>query len=165
MSKYRVLDDSKNKYDAEVIADLAPSTDPPTPNGFTVDFTSGQSTNPYKGNATITINSVYPNPIGQGFTPESGTNWYIMNFTSSQVEGAEDVNYTYTITFVNNTKFKVRINSLTLDEGGQNGDTITLDPVEIEGYGGNTVSGSGYGTGGIFGGWNLRLISFILARM
>ena len=162
MSDYRVFDLHKNIYDADVLSDIVDiPVEEPTPNGFKYTNTYTQTTNPYTGNATITITSEYGNPMGETF---SNLALYIMNYSYQQVSSADDVDYNYQINIVNNTKFDIVIAGMQITEGGQNGMTSTLDTKTIKGYSGEFWSGSGQGTGGILGGWDLRIIKFTLNR-
>ena len=157
MSKYRVLDDSKNKYDADIIAPYDP-----TPNGFTIEMTSNVINSNYNcsGNVTVVIDSIYPNPLGSQFPLNGGYIGTIVEIPSAN-EG-HTVYYSYSIIFINNSKFDIRIsNCKVLNDD----DTYTFETMFIPAYSrAETPLCSGTASVGFFNTANFYLESFVLAR-
>lgn len=102
MSNYRVLDDHKNKYDADVVADLLP-----VENGFTVIFEADDISS-YRTSATVTIDSAFSNPANQKVTSPTGNGKWIC-FKGAITGGVS----CYTdISFVNNSDFEIQITNI-----------------------------------------------------
>lgn len=100
MSKYRVLDDSKNKYDAGILME----EEIVDPTGVTLEFAS-QDKSHDSGKATVTISG---NPSTETVLIEKGTEWEVINDDEVSFYPTVSVN----IQFINNTQSIIEISNV-----------------------------------------------------
>ena len=131
MSKYRVLDDNKNKYDGEVLTSIVT---PETPKGFNItsnykNFDAGYASGYRYGvayNLELTFDSYNLNPSGgsytednitalideylNGYTISSNTSIiYLNNIDNTDVDYLPEYNDEVTVTFINKSNFSIRV--------------------------------------------------------
>ena len=140
MSKYRVLDDSKNKYDADELSSIVAE---PTENGFTVVYDSTDDTLT-AGIGHVYINTHYPNPLGQTISKPENTDWYIC--VGTNLNGTEE--YGFTLHFINNTNLDLYIYNITIEEhagvlGGSKTVNISPDRIYLPPNGETEISHTG----------------------
>lgn len=139
MSKYRVFDDSKNKYDADELSSIVAE---PTENGFTVTYNSTDDTLT-AGVAYVYINTHYPNPLGQTINKPDDNTWYIC--TGSSLNGTEE--YSFTLHFVNNTNLDLYVYNIIIRESsglsGSKSVNISPNKLYISSNGESEISHSG----------------------
>lgn len=140
MSKYRVLDDSKNKYDADELSSIVAE---PTENGFTIVHDSTDDTFT-AGIAYVYINTHYPNPLGQTITAPEDSTWYLC--LGRNLNGTEE--YSFTLHFVNNTNLDLYVYNIIIKEnsgtlGGTENVNISPNKLYISPNGESGISYSG----------------------
>lgn len=114
MSKYRVLDDNKNKYDGEVLTSIVT---PETAKGFNISYSIiDDDLENYNQIGTFTLDTFSLNPSG-GVYEDSNITGKINGKYLSQWYIRDDSTKTgnLTLRFHNATNFIIRITNITLD--------------------------------------------------